>query len=61
MIPVKFRGKRLDTEEFVYGYLVQTPFAVKIVNVEGEYKVDAETISKLAGYDKNGNEVYVRC
>lgn len=59
-IPIKFRGKRLSDGKFVYGYLVQTMFSTKIVNVEGEYRVDEETVAKLAGYDDFGNEVYMR-
>ena len=56
----KYRGKRLDNDEFAYGYLVQGIFSTRIVNSEGEYKVDAETVSQLAGYDESGNEIYKR-
>lgn len=59
-VPIKFRGKRLDNDEFAYGYLVQSMFSTKIVNREGEYRVDEETVSRLAGYDSEGNEVYQR-
>ena len=56
----KYRGKRLDNNKFAYGYLIQGFFSTKIVNSDGEYKVDPETISQLAGYDKAGKEVYKR-
>lgn len=55
--PYKFRGKRLDNNEYVYGDLIQGVFT-KILTSNGEYFVDPYTVVKFVGYDKNGNEVY---
>ena len=55
--PYKFRGKRLDNNEYVYGDLIQGVFT-KILTSNGEYFVDPYTVVKFVGYDKNGNKVY---
>ena len=56
-VPIKFRGKRIDTGEYVFGDLLQG-VVTKIVNSFAEYFVDKESVAELAGYDENGNEVY---
>ena len=56
-VPIKFRGKRIDTGEYVFGDLLQG-VVTKIVNSFAEYFVDKESVAQLAGYDENGNEVY---
>ena len=56
-VPYKFRGKRLDNNEYVYGDLLQGVFT-KILTSSGEYFVDPYTVAKLVGYDRDNNEVY---
>lgn len=54
MQTVKFRGKSLNTEKWVYGDLRQSGKR-KFV----EYEVNPETVGQFAGlYDKNEKEVY---
>ena len=58
----KFRGKRLDTGEWVYGDLNMYENGVFISNWIGEayqYEVDPETVGQYTGlFDKNGNELW---
>ena len=56
-VPYKFRGKRLDNNEYVYGDLLQGVFT-KILTSSREYVVDPYTVAKLVGYDRDNNEVY---
>lgn len=51
---IKFRGKRVDTGEFVYGDLAHN-FGEMFV---GNRKVDPDSVAQLVGYDKDGREVY---
>ena len=69
---IKFRGKEIDTGEWVVGYFVGTTDSVAIiipfekVNYDVGYIGDSEccycfpeTIGQFTGlYDKNGNEIY---
>ena len=68
MRTIKFRGKRLDNKDWVYGYLVpvvnhgktQMHIVTEIRggSIQGS-AVDHETIGQYTGMpDKNGNEVY---
>ena len=61
---IKFRGKRLDNGEWVYGYFytiqeiehyILQPCALGVLHTE----VIPETIGQFAGlFDKNGKEIY---
>ena len=62
MIPIKFRGKRIDNGEWVYGYLRRTPrIAAEIYsrNLGGTFEVHLDTVGQDTGLkDKNDNEGY---
>lgn len=58
MKKIKFRGKRIDNGEYVFGDLIQLP-PVRIINEIGEFAIDAETIAQFCGYDDiSGEEIY---
>ncbi len=74
MREILFRGKRTDTGEWVYGYLVKHPSAIQIgednpwyINVPpvdpddngGVYNVDPATVGQYTGLtDKNGVKIF---
>jgi uncharacterized phage protein (TIGR01671 family) len=67
MRPIKFRGKRIDTGEWVYGYYTKASFGVgfsdSIMVYNGgsthPYKVDPTTVGQFTGLtDKNGKEIF---
>lgn len=72
MKEIKFRGKRIDNGEWVYGYyaLVNDSFynneSVIIANISGDetkevevYKVIPETVGQYTGMkDKNGKKIF---
>ena len=72
MRTIKFRGRRIDNGEWVYGYFVGTTDSVAIiipfekVNYDVGYIGESEccyclpeTIGQFTGlYDKNGKEIY---
>mgnify|MGYP007101845642 CR=1 FL=1 len=54
---IKFRGKRIENGEFVYGDLIQLQ-PVRIVNEEGEFPIQPESVAQFIGYDIDGDELY---
>ena len=64
MRTIKFRGKRVDTKEWVYGYYWVNKSATRetphIVDEYGDiFQIDTETVGQYTGlYDKNGTEIY---
>ena len=71
---IKFRGKRLDNGEWVYGDLLQTNEGSVCIGIHGQYiddgmhfndfydktpYIDEDTLGQFTGLlDKNGNEIY---
>ena len=63
---IKFRGKRLDNGEWVYGSLLQGENQCVIATVKGDsinvhecFEVDPTTVGQFIGLlDKNGKEIY---
>ena len=62
MRSIKFRGRDVRTDEYVYGDFVHHgPLENKPGIIDGEdfyHEVDPDTVAQLVGYDANGNEVY---
>ena len=55
----KFRGRSVETGEYVYGDLIQDDNAVWIQEWNGgKVEVYSETVAQLIGKDKHGREVY---
>lgn len=61
-VPIRFRGKCVDTGEYVYGDFVHRgPLESKpgIIDDEDFYnEIDPDSVAQLCGYDRDGNEVY---
>ena len=59
MKPIKFRGRDLETGEYVYGDLVHEDGHTYIINVAREHhRVYENSVTQFVGYDTNGEEVY---
>lgn len=68
MRQIKFRGKRKDTDEWVYGDLVRNvegafavvpPYKMDMNNICSDYEVSPETVGQFTGlHDTNGKEIY---
>ena len=59
MRKIKFRGKRIDNGEWVYGYYIAV-FSHSIVdNIGVAFEVESKTIGQFTGlYDKNNTPIY---
>ena len=64
---IKFRGRRVDNEEWVYGFYFnrKTQHYIKVlslrngVDVLTDYEVDPDTVGEYTGLqDKNGKDIY---
>ena len=53
--PIKFRGKRVDNGEFVFGDIAHTEVGILM---DGGFEVVPDSVAQLVGYDANGREVY---
>ena len=67
MRTIKFRGKNIETCEWVYGFYTQGGYiredgtlkARHIIHSDFLYDVQEETVGQFTGlYDKNGKEIY---
>ena len=62
MREILFRGKRIETGEFAYGFLVKMFGAYHIIDKDDEntaYEVIPETVGQYTGLkDKNGNRIW---
>lgn len=59
---ILFRGKRVDCDEWVYGYLVKMWGVFHIIDKDNEnaaYMVEPETVGQFTNLiDKNGNKIF---
>lgn len=66
---IQFRGKRIDNDEWVYGYLGKLyqitsrhkliGYAIQIEESYGAYEIDTDTLGQFTTcYDKNGKMVF---
>lgn len=55
---IKFRGKRIDNGEFIYGDLLTGDGEFTIDSGSLLAMVEPDSVSQLVGFDKDGNEIY---
>ena len=56
---IKFRGKSISTNEWVYGYTHSIRGITYIIDANGqETQVDADTVGQYTGISINGKEIY---
>lgn len=57
---IKFRGKRIDNGEWVYGYLADEDYINDIDSIDlSSIEVDRDTVGQFTGlFDKNGKEIF---
>ena len=64
MRDIKFRGQRVNTKEWIYGYLYRisetlNPFIMEKDSHGRSYEVISETVGQFTGFkDKNGVDIY---
>lgn len=62
MKPIKFRGRDIDTGEFVYAELGQVSAELSDEYLsfitDDMHLVDEDSVAQLVGVDKNGKEIY---
>ena len=59
MREIRFRGKRTDTKEWVYGYLADGDMICNWSKDRISYEVIPHTVGQFTGlHDKNGKEIY---
>lgn len=58
MKKIKFRGKEIKSNKYVYGFFIRCIDDCVIVTSEGLKTVYPDSVAQFVGYDKNGNEFY---
>lgn len=61
---IKFRGKRLDTGEWIYGSYVYEPYGPNTISdwnnvTYSRYEVDEHTVGQLIGRCRGSSDIYV--